>query len=163
MDRPLNAAELEYIFGRLDMEHARVCARQAWLAWEKGERAFEVCFQPGDGTHYALLFVALGPRIPLYGGPGGGTGGHAPSRVWGIEEEGTRLLVYWVQRSSGMGIDRGEYVSPDYVLSNFDTAPASALALAVLFNLITREDEEWIGRLLSNVREIEAAEAAAGL
>ena len=69
----------QFVLSRLDKEHVQVCARRAASALE-AEGRVEVCYQPGDGTWYAL-FIATAPV--LVGAAGGGTADQSPRTYMG--------------------------------------------------------------------------------
>lgn len=155
----MTAADLKYVFDRLDMNHVHGCAAQAREAWQEGEAAFEVNYQPGDGTHYGLLFVPLDNRLHVLGAPGGGTGGFPPTQAWGgvlRNAAPDRMFVYWIQRNRGVQINEGSFIHPSWLESALeDQAPASVLALAVLLNLVIGNDNEWIAKIIDNAPEDE--------
>jgi hypothetical protein len=117
----LTDPEREYVVNRLDRDHVVQVA--AGVLRELGNgRAVEACYQPGDGTSYALMFVPMGAVV---GGNGGGTAGYAPSRWF----NGGTLIVYG-QRGSAFDAYSG--CDAEYVASELTDNPASALAIAVL-------------------------------
>lgn len=157
----MTAADVRYVLDRLDMDHVRECAllaRGAWYAtgYPLGlARPFEVCYQPGDGTHYALLFVPLDRRLPVIGAPGGGTGGFPPSHGWGgvLKDPPDRLLAYWIQHGRGLQFAHDQYLDPSWIEQHFPAPGASVVALAVLLNLVSTGSEEWIDGYLNRLPE----------
>lgn len=154
----LSAADLRYVFGRLDMDHVRQCAHIANLAWRApGMSAvqFEICLMPGDGTHYGLLVVPLN-HVAL-GAPGGGTGGNEPSSALVYPRDGHAALVYYAQAGRGVIVNVGEFVHPDWLAGHLpETAPASVVVLAVFLNLMTGAGEEWMRLVVDRAEEAEA-------
>lgn len=150
----MTADDIRFVLDRLDKDHVRDLADAARSHWDASTAGFELCYQPGDGTHYALVFtIADDDRQPLIGAPGGGTVGMPPSSGLPFPRDRSYTIVYYVQRNRGMLLGRHEFVHPG--LLDLDVGPASTLALAVLLNAITVPgDERWKNSL------IEAAEAA---
>lgn len=159
----MGADDVRYVFERLDMDHVRGCAALARGPWDGGPWdagvPFEVCYQPGDGTHYALLFVPIDRRLPILGAPGGGTGDSPPSHGWGgvLKGHPDRMLVYWIQKGRGLEFSYGQYLDPSWIESYLPTTGGSVLALAVLLNLISSNDETWKEKYLERIIQTEGA------
>lgn len=158
----MTADDLEYVFGRLDPLHYEPLAAQARAAWEfevafsevetRGSAAFELCYQPGDGTHYALVFAPV--TWPVFGAPGGGTGGGEPGSGSGVyPRDGRHALATYLQRGTSMIFGLDEFVHPTRVAEGLGPNPASALAIAVLLNEITMPgDRRWRDSMIENAK-----------
>lgn len=151
----MNASDLEYILGRLDRAHVVSLAAQAREAWDSGERAWELAYMPGDGTHYGLFFTVLRSTVPVFGAPGGGSGDIRPYTITGCKFDDSFVILNWIQRERMIIFGRHDFVHPSWV-EKLDGGEASSLAVAVLLNEITQVDPDWQESLIANTREDEA-------
>jgi hypothetical protein len=141
---------VEDVLDGLDDEHVKGCAELARREWDGGSAVWEVCYQPGDGTHYALLFTVLKPGVRVVGAPGGGAGDFpAHTGIGGGRFDGTLAVVTWLQRGQSAVLGRLDFVTPGWVASRYDSGPASAIALAVLLNEITQRGAGWRDRMIA--------------
>lgn len=149
----LSASDLRFVFGRLDMDHVRQCAKEAFSAWTAVE-VVEVCMMPGDGTHYGIVIVPLNHRV--IGAPGGGTGGNEPHSALVYPRDGGDALVYYAQAGRGFVVTLRDFVHPDWLAGHLpETSPASIVVLAVFLNIVTGAGEEWMARAVENATEAE--------
>ena len=159
--KALRAEDLGYVFERLDRDHIRTLAGVARERWDDGHPPFELCYMPGDGTHYGLLIVPV--LWAVHGAAGGGNsrGLLAPHSASGIHpRDGAYALVYYIQRQQGMFIGRHEFLHPSRV-EELGAGSASTLALAVLLNSITEALPGWEEQMVANAREYQEEEPAA--
>lgn len=151
----MRSTDLEYVFNRLDKDHISGCAEQAREQWDAGTTVFEVCYQPGDFTHYSLVFSVL-RGTPVLGAPGGGTAGHEPSTGTGCwPYDGSSALVTYSQKGRSGFIGRRDFLHPSWVLEYLTDNEASSLALAMLLNEITGHGSTWQATMVENTRELE--------
>lgn len=158
----MNKDEIRYVYDRLDQEHVRGLARQASAAWDGGAAAFELAYMPGDMTHYGVVFTILG-AVPILGASGGGSDDRFPPQTGlnGVPFNRSYALVTYAQRGTSMIVHREEVVFPDAVYAGLTPNAASALALTVLLNAITRGDDvSWYEAMLDNAPEAETADVA---
>jgi hypothetical protein len=128
----------EYVAQRLDAVYVNRVAQEV-AASLKASRPIEAAFQPGDGTHYGLVFV---PLVSL---------ASARPRVWehgvgdlhacrGMRYEPCATLVVWVEHGAYPFLldGRRSFIADDYVAENLcpNAGPASAAALAILLRAI---------------------------
>lgn len=122
----LTAEDRKYVLQRLDRDHIADVAARVRAQLNSGS-AVEACYQPGDGTWYALFFVPLGE---LAGGNGGGTSDNAPHHLF----HGSTLLVVYGQKGTVVDI----YPNCDLEeRASKLTEQASALAIAELLKAVT--------------------------
>lgn len=118
----LTDADLAFLRDRLDSGHIKEVAKHVRAQFALGN-AVEACYQPGDLTWYALMFV---PKWgPVVGAAGGGTAGQAPTRWF----TGDVLIVYG-QR--GTMVDASVGQDPEYLALKLTDNKASAVAIAEL-------------------------------
>lgn len=151
----MNAADLRFVFDRLDMDHVRGCAEAVQVTWETGTPVFEVCYEPGDGTNYALLFTILRPGMPILGTHGGGSGNRPPHTGTGSKFDGTIAYVHWLQRERVAVFGNRDFATPEWVERNYGCTGGSAVAVAVLLNQISGHDPAWRDRMVAQSEELD--------
>jgi hypothetical protein len=115
-------SDKQYFEERLDHEHVLGLAETIKLRFANGAGAVEACYQPGDGTWYALLFA----RPELVGAAGGGTQGNSPSTQVGRE----RMFVSYLQQSTWASF--GELDDPYWIAGKLTDNEVGIVALAAI-------------------------------
>lgn len=155
----IRADDVRFTLDRLDMDHVLGCAREARQAWDDGQPSWEIGYMPGDATHYALVFTVLGPWMPVYSAPGGGSNGMTVYSGTGCKFDGQTAMVTYVQRERSAFFHRLDFAEPGWVEERLSDNRASAIALAVLLNEISGAAPGWGDKWVERLREAEAATA----
>lgn len=125
----------EYVAERLDQRYVRQVARDVAQAVRDGV-PIEVCFQPGDGTRYDLLFVPVHELRAARGRAVEGQSDWDHRCAFGVSRHVGATVVAWTGHgAAGLDLACGGFVG-EYLAELYGTTLGSGAALEMLLDAV---------------------------